>query len=68
MTTTVMTSMTPLTASVSARPTSFMNTLAAEWSKVATLRSTYLTLGVGLVLSIGMTALVALALGSTQET
>jgi ABC-2 type transport system permease protein len=41
---------------------------AAEWSKLATLRSTYLILGLGLVLSIGTTALVSLALGSTQDT
>ncbi len=50
------------------RGASFWNTLAAEWSKLATLRSTYLTLGLGLVLSIATTALVCLALGSTQKT
>ncbi len=59
---------TPLAARASARPASFMNTLAAEWSKVATLRSTYLTLGLGLVLSVATTALVTAALGSTQQT
>ena len=62
-----MTATTPLATRASARPASFANTLAAEWSKVATLRSTYFTLGLGLVLSIGTTALVSLALGSTQE-
>ncbi len=61
------TAMTPRTARASARPARFVNTLAAEWSKLATLRSTYLTLGLGLVLSIGTTALVCLALGSTQD-
>jgi ABC-2 type transport system permease protein len=67
MTTTTMTSVTPLASSVSPRPAGFANTLAAEWSKLITLRSTYLTLGLGLVLSIATTALVSLALGSTQK-
>ena len=67
MTTATITATTPLASGVSPRPASFANTLAAEWSKVATLRSTYLTLGLGLVLSIATTALVSLALGSTQE-
>ena len=72
MTTTTMTSTTstlttPLAARASARPASFFNTLAAEWSKLAALRSTYLTLGLGFVLSIGTTALVTLALGSTSD-
>jgi ABC-2 type transport system permease protein len=61
------TSITPRAAHVSARPARFANTLAAEWSKLAALRSTYLILGLGLVLSIGTTALVSLALGSTQD-
>jgi len=51
-----------------ARPARFVNTLAAEWTKLATLRATYLTLGLGVVLSIATTALVCLALGSTQKT
>lgn len=67
MTTATMASTTPFAARAPARPASFANTLASEWSKVATLRSTYLTLTLGLVLSIGTTALVCLALGSTQE-
>ncbi len=72
MTTTTMTSIetmaatAPRAARASARPASFLNTLAAEWSKVATLRSTYLTLGLGLALSIATSALVSLALGSTK--
>jgi ABC-2 type transport system permease protein len=65
VTTATMTSTNAL-ASSTARP-SFWNTLAAEWSKVATLRSTYLILALGVGLSIGTTALVTLALGSTQE-
>jgi len=62
-----MTATTPLAAHASARPASFANTLAAEWSKLASLRSTYITLGLGVVLSIATTALTTLALGSTQE-
>ena len=58
---------TPLAARAAARPASFLNTLAAEWSKLATLRSTYLTLGLGFVLSVATTALVCLALGSSQQ-
>ncbi len=67
MTTATMTSTTPFAARASARPASFWNTLAAEWSKLATLRSTYLTLGLGFVLSVATTGLVTLALGSTQD-
>jgi ABC-2 type transport system permease protein len=66
MTTTTMTLTTPLAARASARPASFFNTLAAEWSKLVTLRATHITLGLGLVLSVGTTGLVALALGNTQ--
>ena len=67
MTTATIAPMTPRASRAAARPARFANTLAAEWAKVATLRSTYLTLGLGLVLSIGTTALVCLALGSTQD-
>ena len=61
------TAMTPRASRVAARPARFANTLAAEWAKLASLRSTYLILGLGLALSIGTTALVSLALGSTQD-
>jgi len=44
-----------------------MNTLTSEWVKLTTLRSTFLTLGAGVVLSIAMTAVVALAVGSTWD-
>lgn len=67
MTTAMMSSNTALVPSVSPRSASFANTLAAEWSKLATLRSTHITLALGLVLSIATSALVSLALGSTQE-
>jgi ABC-2 type transport system permease protein len=66
--TTSMISTAHLATQPAARPASFRNTLAAEWSKVAALRATYLTLGLGFVLSVSTSALVALALGSTQET
>lgn len=45
----------------------FFDTLASEWIKLTTLRSTYITLGLSVVLSIAMTALVSLAVGSTFD-
>ncbi len=47
--------------------TSFMNILASEWIKLTTLRSTYITLGLGTLLSVAMSALVSLAVGSTFD-
>ena len=67
MTTGTITATGALTASVSQRPTRFTDTLASEWVKLTTLRSTYLTLGFGVVLSIAMTAVVCLAVGSTFD-
>jgi len=67
VTSTTSTSPTSFAARASARPASFRNTLAAEWSKLTALRSTYLTLGLGFVLSVATTALVSLALGSTRD-
>ena len=67
MTTATTTMTTPLAASATFRRANFFNTLAAEWTKLATLRSTYITLGLGVVLSIGTTALATLALGGTQD-
>jgi ABC-2 type transport system permease protein len=49
------------------RPARFVHTLAAEWTKLAALRSTWLTLGLGLVLSMGTTALACFAMGSTRD-
>lgn len=66
MTTASMTSATP-TTHASQNSASFANTLASEWSKLVTLRSTHIMLGLGLLLSLATTALVSLALGSTQE-
>lgn len=44
-----------------------MATVRSEWTKLFTVRSTYITLALGIVLSIGMTALVSLATGTTFD-
>ena len=49
------------------RPARFTDTFASEWSKLFSLRSTYITIALGVVLSLGMTALVSLAVGSTFD-
>ncbi len=49
------------------RAPGFGNTLTSEWSKLFSVRSTYIALALGLLLSIGMTALVSLAVGSTFD-
>jgi ABC-2 type transport system permease protein len=67
MTTTTMTATTTLTSTVASRPARFIDTLASEWVKLTTLRSTYIILGLGVMLSIAMTALVSLAVGSTFD-
>lgn len=60
--------MTSTATVVSDAPTAqFRNTLASEWIKLTTLRSTYITLGFGVTLSIAMTALVSLAVGSIDD-
>lgn len=46
---------------------SFLNALSSEWLKLASLRATYITLGLGYLLSVATTALVCFALGSTQD-
>jgi ABC-2 type transport system permease protein len=65
MTTETMTSTATVVSDAPTVP--FTDTLAAEWIKLTTLRSTYVTLGLGVTLSIAMTALVSLAVGSTQD-
>ena len=45
--------------------TSFVSTLAAEWSKLFSLRSTYITLLVTLILAIGLSGLITLIIGSS---
>lgn len=67
MTSETMTNTAALTSSAMDRPATFMNTLTSEWVKLTTLRSTFITLGAGVVLSIAMTAAVALAVGSTWD-
>lgn len=67
MTTETMTAINTSTASVSPRATRFTDTLASEWVKLITLRSTYITLGLGVLLSIAMTAVVCVAVGSTFD-
>lgn len=47
------------------RPTSFGATLAAEWSKLTSLRSTYITLLVTFVLAIGLSGAITLIIGSS---
>lgn len=67
MTTETMTAATPLIAAVAPRSARFIDTLASEWVKLTTLRSTYLTIALGIVLSIGTSALVALAVGNSFD-
>lgn len=67
MTTETLTVAGTLTSSVAPRATKFTDTVASEWVKLTTLRSTYLTLGLGVVLSVVMSALVSAAVGSTFD-
>ncbi len=67
MTTEALFTNTKLATSDSTERTTFMNTLASEWVKLTTLRSTYVTLGLGSLLSVAMSALVCLAVGSTFD-
>lgn len=46
----------------------FPATLASEWTKLTTVRSTYIAAGLAIVLSIGMTALITYVIGATMET
>ena len=45
----------------------FMDTLASEWTKMRSLRGTYLMVILSIVLSVGLTALVAVVTGSTFD-
>ena len=67
MTTETMTATTSRSSSVASRKPRFFDTLASEWVKLTTLRSTYLTIGLGVLLSFGTTALVALAVGNSFD-
>lgn len=50
-----------------ARSAGFFDTLASEWAKLTSLRSTYIMLGLGFVLSLVSTGLVSLAVGNTFD-
>lgn len=65
MTTKTMTS--TATAVSDAPMARFADTLASEWIKLTTLRSTYIALGLGVALSIAMTALVSVAVSSIDD-
>lgn len=54
-------------SSVPVKEPGFGATLASEWTKLISLRSTYITLGIAIFLSIGMTALISLAVGTTFD-
>lgn len=67
MTTATTTLTTPRATIAAPRQARFRDTLAAEWTKLVALRSTHITLGIGVGLSIATTALACLALGSTRD-
>lgn len=52
-------------ARAASTPAGFSSTLASEWTKITTLRSTYIMVGLSLLLGIGMTALITAVIGST---
>jgi len=45
----------------------FMATLASEWTKIASVRSSYITVGLGVLLAIGMNVLVMAIIGATYN-
>lgn len=69
MTTTTSTSasQTALTARREARQAGFQNVLAAEWVKFTSLRSAWITLGLGVGLAIAMTVLMSTAIGGSWD-
>lgn len=54
-------------AAAATRRAGFIDTVASEWTKLATLRATHLTLGLGYLLSVATTAIGCIALGMTQD-
>src|SRR5690606_11946164 len=50
-----------LKRSVPLQPARFIDTLAAEWTKLTSLRSTYITLALGIGLSLAATPLIGMA-------
>jgi ABC-type transport system involved in multi-copper enzyme maturation permease subunit len=53
--------------SVPFQPARFIDTLAAEWTKLTSLRSTYITLALGIGLSLAATPLIGIAFGSRWD-
>lgn len=64
MTSATIVTATPLSTSASPRTAGFLDTLSSEWSKLISLRSTHITVALGVLLSVATTALVAVAVGS----
>ncbi len=48
-------------------PVRFSSTLASEWTKLVSLRSTYITLGLAVILSIAFTVLVVIVVGANWD-
>ena len=67
MTTQAMTATSPIASSLLPRRASFWNTMASEWVKLTSLRFTYISLGLGLTLSLATTAIASLAMAATQN-
>src|SRR5690606_28480269 len=56
-----------LTSRREARKPGFQNVLAAEWVKFTSLRSTWITLGLGVALAIAMTVMMSTAIGGSWD-
>jgi ABC-2 type transport system permease protein len=67
MTTEVLTNIAGRGPVATGRSARFIDTLASEWTKLTTLRSTYIMLGLSFVLSLTATGLLALAVGNTFD-
>jgi ABC-2 type transport system permease protein len=67
MATETMAAAAPFATSQAARGANFWDALTSEWVKLTSLRFTYITLGLGLTLSLATTALASLAMASTQN-
>ena len=57
---------TALSTSTSPRTAGFLDTLSSEWSKLISLRSTHITVALGVLLSVATAAIVALAVGGAD--
>lgn len=54
-------------AASSTAKASFASTVASEWTKLRSVRSTYITAAIGLALAFAMTALVCIVIGATYD-